>query len=647
MVKPSNSSLVSNTLLLDVLQASSELIVFHPTLFRPFVPQFQTVIHPLIAPTPSDPGAADTFKSSSRQVAETARHLFVLLHVCGAKVTAREEWAKSLQSVLTSTQRTADSIFRALVEDWRPVEKNDISQSQSYGEVVSDQRPAPLPLPEWTGIYAGLERLDGFLHIVQAFIACTTSVPITLPLSNIMNLVDRVLSALRPSSTQSSRIRPEISRNEREGLFAGLPQLHFSAMRILSLMISRLGHDFAATSHIAIDQVFWVMENEHHDSKVRKAAYEVVSQVLNTFGHSLPRSHLTSLSQCVKLACADLLPSDEASEQGREASSPASKKSVNGNASGNADSYLKTAETRCKVPSGPIDTIEAAQKLLPLTLTSLPPGFLSYATRCQIDRTAILTNNKEIMLASVMNPPASIKSMTGQKAASSIMPFLARAFSEASEVQALLRPQMPMVQAKRDNGEEAASVEDEDFHIPSFDNKGTLDVMHGEAFGFKAGRIVENAPADLQNSKEELSTGSRRNEQVAQASGPQTPFAVSYVSSKRDREENPSLENHTSNSNTATSGSVESSGVDSPSKRARLLNYSATTVEKPESTPQTPTLTQISGQASTVPISTAITAGFGTRYDEEQGESDESDFVMPTLNMDPDTDEEDDDGDDV
>lgn len=638
-MKTSGSSQVPNPLLLTVFQAFSELIALHPTSFRPYVPQIQAVILPLVAPTPSAFGAADEFKNSSGPADEAARCLFVLLHVCGPKGTAGEGWAKSLQTVLASAQKTADRVFRALVEDWRPqMERADVSQSTLYGEVVSDEQPGPLALPGWTGIYAGIERLDGLLQTVHAFVASTTSAPVVFPVSSIMNLVDRVLSALQPSSTKSSRNRLEISKDEREGLFAGLPQLHVSTIGILTTILSRMSHGFAAISHIALDQALWALENEHYDERVRKEAYLFVSQLLSTFGPSLPRYHTTSLSRCIKLACADLLPSEENSEQVGENSANSAaggKGTANGAASGNADSYLKPSETRRNFSSPPNDVLEAARRLLPLTLTNLPGGFLSYAVRCQIDRTAILTNDKEAMLASVMSPVASAK---GQKAVSNILPLLVRAYPEALEVEALLRPRMPVLQARRADLAEAVSDEDEDMNAPVYNVDAAQDPAHGEAFGFNGGRNVGKPPAEPKVVKDQVAPSFDDNGQLAQVTRPQSPFAVSYISSKRDREDDLGFDNDAGDISAAAPGSTEIEEGESPSKKLRFTNG-----EQLISVAKAPQI-EVPTQAASVPTPTTLTTAtpYGASYNEDQGDSDESDFVMPTLNMDPDTDEEED-----
>ena len=63
------------------------------------------------------------------------------------------------------------------------------------------------------------------------------------------------------------------------------------------------------------------------------------------------------------------------------------------------------------------------------------------------------------MVASVLNPPVKRK---GRKDASSIMPVLARSFPECVEVEALIRPRMPVRQPRRGEEGESQSEGDED-----------------------------------------------------------------------------------------------------------------------------------------------------------------------------------------
>lgn len=640
---------IQDSLLVVILQSLSELIILHPTSFRPFVPQLQKLALLLAAPTPSDLGSGAATSPISTPVTDNARRLFVLLHVCGPRNTAGEEWARSLKTVLAATHRTADRVFRALIEDWRPSAENHAMQTIPASEVVSDQKPEPLALPSWTGIYAGIERLDGLLRTVQAFLATTTSAAVVLPVTNIMHLVDRILSALQPSSTRNSRIRPEIGRDEREGLGVGLPQLHVSAMGILSLMVSRIGGGFAALSNTALEQVLWILENEWEIEDVRVIAYRLVSQILSTFGPSLPKSSAVSLSRCVTLACADLLPQDKYSSQDGQAFASRSKNASGINAtSTNADSYLDSVETQAKISHAQPPILAAARELLPIVFTKLPKGFLSVAVRSQIDRTAILTNHKEAMLASVMNTATSKK---GRKSATCVLPLLARGYPEALEVETLLRPQMPLVQSRQNQEGMTMSDEVEELSAHEDRPKDIQNGFHRNGFGFSGNR---NGQSDHIESKDGILQSSTTSDgdkatiaepplvaQNTQTGLAEPKFTVSYTSSKHDREEDFNSTIQTGGSDVATLGSAGPTETGAPSKRARL------TMDQPLRGHESVSAIDVQVLGAVVPqssISEAVGAT-GAQFDVEK-ESDESDFEMPTLYLEPDTDAEDDEDDD-
>ncbi|KAL2036940.1 hypothetical protein N7G274_010365 [Stereocaulon virgatum] len=641
-----------DSLFFVILQALSELIMLHPTSFRPFVPQLQKMAVSLLAPTPSTLGYENNSKPIDTPLSDSSRRLFVLLHVCAPKNTAGEEWRKSLQTVLAATHRTADRVFRAVIEDWRPSAEYRTMQSIPASETVSDPKPEPLTLPSWTGIYAGIERLDGLLRTIQAFVASTTSAPVAMPVNDIMSLVDRILSALRPSSIRTSRNRPEIGRDEREGLAVGLPQLHVSALRILSLLISRLGTGFAALTNTTLEQIFWVLEDEQEADDIRFATYKVVSQILSAFGPSLPKLSAASLSRCVSLACTDLLPSDESPTQNDQASTPnGAKISVSNTTSTNADSYLKAVELRPKVLNAQPCILVAARELLIFALTRSPNGYLSSAVRNQIDRTAILTSNKDIMLASVMNTAERKK---GRMNAVSILPLLARGYPEALEVETLLRPQLPIVKSQLNRVEITRSDEDEDPYTnddhPSRNQNGFRSSESG--FGGILNAETTTADSEIEIGQNLIESERFRNTVIATqppllTENPPTDLPVpkllvSYVSSKRDREDDMNSAVQTGGSDIATLGNAGSTEPGNLSKRIRLTDDQLPLVDEPVSATEAQAMEAAVPQSS---MSEAIGAT-GAQFDIEEGNSVGSDFEMPPLYIASDIDDDDDEDED-
>ncbi len=453
----------------------------------------------------------------SALVARYSQRLYVLSNVCAPKNTAGEEWARSLHAVIEATHGTADLVYRAVYEDWESsfARQRAATGRASYAVIVCDQEAGPLNLPGWMGIHAGVERLDGLLQTLQAFLVTPTSMAVVLPVGSLLDVVNRMLSVLPPSSGRIPRTNPEIPREEREGLWIGLPKIHTSAMGLVSLLTSRLGHALAPTSQFLLEEILWVLQNEHADYDIRRTIYELTSQVLTLFGPSLSKTLSKPLSVCIKFCCEDLLPSSEQTITKEDASAAISKKpSRNGSSTINADSYLKTPSNHYCTSKPPTDLQIAAAALLPILVTHLPPNFLSFSLRTQIDRTAILTKNKQAVLASILNPPMKRK---GCKEASSIMPVLARSFPECMEVEALIRPRMPLLHDRRGGEGESESDEEEmQMEVP-------------DTYATRGDEVV--VPMDLQTS-----TSSMQNSFVAEPRPdipppPQKPSQISQPTS--------------------------------------------------------------------------------------------------------------------
>ena len=648
---------ISGALRLIILQGLCELIGLHSTLFRPFLGQLQKLTLLLIAYTPSEASLENHVSPVSTPVADSARRLFVLLHLSSPKNTAGDEWMQSFQSTLATAQRTADRVFRAIVEDWKVSPGMAVvANMNAVHEMVNDHKPGPLNLPSWTGIHAGIERLDGLLRTLQAFIVTETSMSVVLPVSSIMELVDRVLSACRPSDTKDSRIRPEVGRDERDGLAAGLPRLHLSAIDLLSLMILRMGSASAALVHSALEQIFWVFDDENDVDEIRLATYRILAHVLTKFGPSIPKSLAKSIARCLILACEETIPLQDNLGQGGEASITNEKQAGYEASTINADLYLRRVKTLHVVSSAPSVVQAAARELMPLALARLPDEFLSEVVRIQIDSTSIVINYREAMLASVMRTGTNKR---GQRITTSILPMLARAHSGDLGVEALLRPQLPLLQPR---WTEQGTLNDEDEGIYGHPNRpeDTLSGVHQHDFDFNGIENTRESPVEPKDEIMQASSGSKEHEVVAQAiEAPSivqvapthlldSKAATSYNQSKRAWQDD-ATSDPTGGSDVSTRGSAKPTEVGTPGKRARVTRDHLERMLGPQegSTPVLSTAPPAVGAriwedvAPKSSISQAVGAA-GAQFDLQQGSDDESDFEMPTLHLEPDSDEEDD-----
>ncbi|KAL2068292.1 hypothetical protein VTL71DRAFT_16390 [Oculimacula yallundae] len=438
-----------------VFQSFAMLVPRHTAIFRPFASQIRTAIRPFLATTSSDA----FFVSSS--LSDSARRLAVILHQTSAKNTSGEEWGKAVRGLVKDIHTTADHVFRAVVEDWESSagyigEAVDINTELHGGSATNED------LPLWTGIHAGVERLTGRLELLADYLKVETATPVAVPLESIMDVVTRMLSIAIPSPSSSTakseaRLHPAIDRDERDGLWVGMPQIYVAALQLVDTMSIRLEENFLPLAQESFDQLAWVFEYGKHSLEFRLVAYIIAAKILFYIGQSFNQSQCDKFTGIYQACCQDL------QEAHPNFTDLAAVDDVGGKpqSNNNAEAFLRSKVT---VPvehhiANPA-LIDAARNLLPMFSSHLPQQYLKLATRSLIDRTAILTHNKDAMLASVLNP---IFANNGA-AMPSILPHLTREFQHDAIVEILLRPRMPLVPstATRTIANEAVDEDEED-----------------------------------------------------------------------------------------------------------------------------------------------------------------------------------------
>ena len=439
-------------LTVTILQSLSRLLPHHPASFRPFVSQIQSLIAPLLAPTPSSILSQEPLEEyrsySFENESEAARHLFVLLSMCASKTISGQEWTQSFSGICEKAHQTADLAFRALNEDWAPLTRTT-SRNGSGPGVFTDQiglRQDPSTgLPSWKGIYAGLERLNGELLTLQAFLASPNLSAVAVPLGEIVNLARRMLLALPPPVNSreimgnGTRTFPEASREEREALWSWLPRIHISSLGLLWSIVSRLQEGSVALLPELLDQVLWVFQNEESHPGVREVSYRVLAAMLPLGGAGPRRTIASPLAHCLGVCCDDCLGSTAEksttpleNESGKPTATMIMVDSNNHSKSVGKDPSPQYAETGLQ---------QSSAILLCSALSSLPSDYLPFPVRAKINRTAVLSQNSSIMQASIVHPLTQDKN--GQQG--SIISFFARAHADSVEAEALLRPRMPVI----------------------------------------------------------------------------------------------------------------------------------------------------------------------------------------------------------
>lgn len=624
-VKPSSEptrKLRPNTPFLEiVLHALLELIARHPTTFRPFSAQIHSLLQAIIGSTsPTLPGP----------VVEQAEQLFISLHNCAPKNTAGDEWKNATMLTISSIHRTSDYVFRSIVEQWESVDPalRQAAVPQNYSQEMSDGGSNPLGLPSWHGIHAGVDRLLALLSLLSAFFSTPTASTVTIPMGHILDLTSRLTSVTVPTDGGDAQPNLQISREERENLWTELPRIHAACINLLLTVSNALETGTFSVAQTILEQVTWVFRAEKFSGKVRGSTYSLVRDLLSTMGPSMTKQSVSSLTDLIRTCCLDVLPPADDSNSPPGASSDAKGKSKAAQATTNADSFLNSGKQGSQAKQGPSfpDLKRAASELLPVILTAVPTGLLAPSVRAEIDRTIILTADKNAMLASVLNPLPAVK---GRGAGSSIMPFLARSHADAMDVESLIRPRMPVLINAPDmngyvNADEEEEEEDEEMtgstYQPTTESTGLLKtspppVVPPSSAPTATSAGAAQAPASSLNKRVYPEEPSK-----AQSGLPAETKEDTHIKRARFEKDTPAAP--------ATESSASFTGT--PAIPAQKQSVTTSSAPVPAQTTINPNVTTPGPVASKQEPSTS-------------GAAEESDDELPTLNLEPDTDDEDED----
>ena len=559
---------------------------------------------------------------------EQAEQLFISLHNCAPKNTAGDEWKNATMLTISSIHRTSDYVFRAIVEQWESVDPalRQAAAPQNYSQEMSDDGSNPLGLPGWRGVHAGVDRLLALLRLLSAFFSTPTASTVTIPMGHILDLTSRLTSVTVPTDGGDAQPNLQISREERESLWAELPRIHAACVNLLLKVSNALETGTFSVAQTILEQVTWVFRAEKFSRNVRVSTYSLVRDLLSTMGPSMAKQNVSSLTDSIRTCCLDVLPPSDDSNSPPGASNDAKGKSKAAQATTNADSFLNPGKQGSQAKQGPSfpDLKRAASELLPVILAAVPTGLLAPSVRAEIDRTIILTADKNAILASVLNP---VPAMKGRGAGSSIMPFLARSHADAMDVEGLIRPRMPvLMNAPNMNGYVNADEEEEEDE----DMTGPTYQAATESTGFLKTSPPPVVPAP---SAPTTSTGAAQtpatslNKRVYPEEPPTTQSAV-----PAETKEDTNIKRARFEKDTPAAPATESP--------ASFTGTPAIPVQKPSATTSSaplPAQTTINPNVTTPgPVASKKEAS-------ASGAAEESDDELPTLNLEPDTDDEDED----
>ncbi|KAK0304064.1 hypothetical protein LTR01_007681 [Friedmanniomyces endolithicus] len=431
-----------------ILEAFATLIPKHPTMFRTHESQVRSTLLRILSITSSTVGSEKYYTAEHRR---SAQRLLVLLHNCAPKQGAPDKWNETLRATVTAAHTTCDRIFRSVIEDWQStsgVQPSLAINALLQGEVEVDNDDAA-GMTGWKGVYAGSERLVALLDLLSSQMETVTAGAVTIRIGLVLDLLTRLYS-LRTPSAKLATVKPnqQISKDEREALFAILPGIHVAALELTRIILHRFGNSVASITQPLLAQITWLFQAEASYSGVRTSTYGALANILKLQGPTLGRGDVSDVESIVKACCQDLLPTAQVVSAAHGV--------VNG--SSNQDGVLGQQASKTTSANVPATLRLAAEALLPICFSQIAPTYLPGRLRTLMERTAVLTQHKDALFASVLNLASN---GSRSKTQPSLLPLLAMQYSQSAEVEALLRPRMPVIRTGRSGSGESEADEEE------------------------------------------------------------------------------------------------------------------------------------------------------------------------------------------
>ena len=670
---PSDARTRTQAMLLQpVLECLSKLVPNHPTIFRTFTSQLQHLIAPLLAPTPSstESDSEDSLPSqpiataiantltANTAITPAAHALFVALHFtrATAKSPADSEYSQQLISILGALHATAAVVFRAVIEDWTSTTGASVAiPPESYSSVVSSQlikSSSTLELPGWTGIHAGCERMSGLLCLLRTYLQSrSSSSPVSMPIGALVDALVRISLVTVPRTSvvgqgqgdtmmadftdASIRANEQISREEREALFAHLAEIHAAMFGVMDVLLRSIGLAHTSWMRIVLQQAVWVIKAESFDAGIRQQGYEVVKSCIDLHGRTLDRDMVNTLSPVLKRACEEILntsQSVEAQQNGQKTASTTQigKKGAAPATTLNSDTMFASTGNTAPIlfqqaPFSEKRTCvqEKAFALITTFLLKVPTASVrSTDLRSQLDRTIILTNDRSAMLASILNPP---RSKMFEKSHSSILPVVARAHNGSTELEGYIRPRMPIVITNYDEDDDESDDDQEMEADDGMHDDGTQnDEENAESAQKGEAAEVANVPLETSSAFQELS---------GQNSTQEVP-AISPVSTIPAELQPPAQDISVASAQPTLKRPSPPDDLDTTSAQKLKKARPSSTTPSASAAPATAAL--VGSSVLPAGTSSSMSVAVPTALDDD----DDEDFVIPELTMGPDSDDE-------
>jgi pre-rRNA-processing protein RIX1 len=297
---------------------------------------------------------------------------------------------------------------------------------------------------------------------LQGTLQYPTKAAVTIPIGRMIDLVSRIAQITRSSPKSQSweqalEINPAVSREEKDELWCSVPSLHVAALELLFTIQQRLGENFIPLVPEALDQTVRILKSGIATPDIRSASYRLLSTILTLCGPSMSKEMVTMFDLALGACCRDLQEHVGFSKEFHNKPIQDPKKQA---IATNVDLFLPTqVDNKSSVRLLARAHLATAESLLCAALNFAPQRHLKPALRAVLDQTAIITRNKDAILASVLNPYKDKR----DRMYPSILPFLAQEFPRDQGLRSNVSDQAsgaPTADGDKDNEEEDEENDD-------------------------------------------------------------------------------------------------------------------------------------------------------------------------------------------
>ncbi|KAK9370776.1 rRNA processing/ribosome biogenesis-domain-containing protein [Lipomyces kononenkoae] len=371
------------------LPALLAIVRDNPTTFRPFASKVSNnILYPILN------SSSQTGKAVRPDIELLTRKLLVSMYRTVPK-DQHMEWRISILKVIGETHRALSQTFDIINEN------NNYDNLPSGWDATVDIQDS----------FVGTLRIEMLLRVLESFLNTYTQAPVQVPISSIVQLVDRLLS-LDPEHLQ---FKESSDRIKEDFIVSALPSLHANVYGLLTTFVKTAGQSLLPHADTILSHVATIPASRN--SVYNIPAYTFLAEFLSVVA-LLPMHLYVEINHAVDLALSNL-----SSTQHAPSSLP--------DFASHPQAFISKPISQVTIP---------AVKFLAAVVATAPD--LPATTRSLIDRFSIIGSQvggpEESLLLAVVQQP-------GRNIRWSVLPMAARKLPKNRNMSCFLHPRLPPV----------------------------------------------------------------------------------------------------------------------------------------------------------------------------------------------------------